>query len=140
LDSIEVEVWLYGQLARYGGEGAQGSYAKVHARLPRGATLGDLMASLGIPADERGITFIDGQLSAMPGLQPDLVRALSDGNRIGVLDLRSMWPFQYRHGAAMVPEMRQAMGAQSHGGLHHEYRGGPSDEAATVEGEAPTEA
>jgi hypothetical protein len=33
-----------------------------------------------------------------------------------------MWPFQYRHGAAMIDEMAQAMDAEKDQGLHHTYR------------------
>lgn len=81
-----------------------------------------LLKYLGMPTQERGITFINGKLSAMPGLQPDLVHILCDGDRIGFFDLRSMWPFQYRHGAAMIDEMAQAMNAEKDQGLHHTYR------------------
>jgi hypothetical protein len=69
--------------------------------LPEKSTLADLMERLGMPTLERGITFINGQLSAMPGLQPDLGHVLKDGDRVAFFDLKSMWPFQYRHGAAL---------------------------------------
>lgn len=116
-----VEVWLYGALARYGGAAAQPGHANVKIRLPAGSTLADLLAYLGLPTGERGITFINGQLSAMPGLQPDLGHPLHDGDRVGVFDPRSMWPFQYRHGAAMTAEMASAV--HSSRGLHHSYEG-----------------
>jgi len=61
-----------------------------------------------MPTGERGVTFVNGQLSAMPGLQPDLGHILHDGDRVGFFDPKSMWPFQYRHGAAMIPEMAKA--------------------------------
>jgi hypothetical protein len=32
-----------------------------------------------------------------------------------------MWPFQYRHGAAMIGELADAMSAEEGGGLHHVY-------------------
>ena len=118
---IVVDVWLYGQLARYGGEAQEISHANVTCRLPEGATMADLLARLGLPTEERGITFISGNLSAMPGLQPDLVHVLKDGDRIGIFDPRSMWPFQYRHGAAMIEEMSKAMQDDESAGLKHTY-------------------
>nr|MBC7245101.1 MoaD/ThiS family protein [Chloroflexota bacterium] len=116
-----VDVWLYGALARYGGDANQGSFAHLEVRLPAGSTMSDLLARLGMPTEERGITFISGQLSAMPGLQPDLGHVLHDGDRVGLFDLKSMWPFQYRHGAMMTAEMAAAMAAEKDHGLHHTY-------------------
>ena len=118
---ITLDVWLYGVLARYGGDANQGSYANLKPRLPQGSTVADLLAWLKMPTAERGITFINGQLSAMPGLQPDLGHVLSDSDRVAFFDPVSMWPFQYRHGAAMIPEMAQAMSEERDGGLHHAY-------------------
>ncbi len=127
---IALDVWLYGILARYGGDGQQGSYANLKLRLPQGSSVADLLARLKMPTAERGITFINGQLSAMPGLQPDLGHVLRDGDRVAFFDPTSMWPFQYRHGAAMIPEMAQAMDTEPDHGLHHAYdkgeRGQPS--------------
>jgi len=116
---IVVDVWLYGALARYGGEAARPGFAHLELCLPVGSTLSDLLARLGLPTTERGITFISGNLSAMPGLQPDLGHILSDGDRVGLFDPQSMWPFQYRHGAAMIDELKQALGED--GGLRHTY-------------------
>jgi sulfur carrier protein ThiS len=118
MHDIALDVWLYGALKRYGGRAEQGSFANVQLRLPEGNTMADLLASLGMPTEERGITFINGQLSAMPGLQPDLSHILCEGDRIGIFDLKSMWPFQYRHGVAMIEEMNQAMVAEKDQGMH----------------------
>ena len=118
---ISVDVWLYGALARYGGEAAQASFAHLDMRLPAGSTMADLLARLAMPSEARGITFISGNLSAMLGLQPDLGHVLQDGDRVGIFDPRSMWPFQYRHGAAMVDEMRRALSERDDGGLQHAY-------------------
>lgn len=117
-----IDTWLYGGLARYGGQADQGSFANVQQSLPDGSRLADLLASLGLPTQERGITFINGQLSAMPGLQPDLDHALQDGDRVALFDPRSMWPFQYRHGVAMIGEMADAMQASQDSGLRHAYK------------------
>ena len=119
--SIVLDVWLYGTLSRYGGRRGNGSFANVRIRLPEGSTVADLLSRLRMPTGQRGITFINGQLSAMPGLQPDLNRILCDGDRIGFFDPKSMWPFQYRHGAAMTEEMNRAMFAEEDHGIHHSY-------------------
>ncbi len=123
-----VDVWLYGALARYGGDAARPSHANIKVQLPDGSTVADLLAHLGLPSEERGITFINGELSAMPGLQPDLGHLLHDGDRIGLFDLRSMWPFQYRHGAAMIPEMASVVHGRE--GMRHSYERGPGREAS----------
>ena len=83
--------------------------------------MADLLAYLEIPTEARGVTFINGQLSAMPGLQPDLGHVLQKGDRVGIFDLKSMWPFQYRHGAAMTKEMAHAVATEGDQGLHHSY-------------------
>jgi hypothetical protein len=118
---IDLDVWLYGNLARYGGERQQLSFANLRMTLPDGSTMADLLAHLGMPTEERGVTFINGQLSAMPGLQPDLDHILCRGDRVGLFDLTSMWPFQYRHGATMTDEMKRAMAASKDHGLRHVY-------------------
>jgi sulfur carrier protein ThiS len=118
---ITVDVWLYGTLACYGGQAGEGSFANVKMHLPEGSTMADLLARLGMRTEERGITFINGQLSAMPSLQPDLGHILRDGDRVGLFDLKSMWPFQYRHGAMLTDEMARAMDVKKDHGLHHTY-------------------
>ena len=122
MSGISVDVWLYGPLARYGGDADQGSVARLQASLSDGSTVADLLALVGVPTEERGITFINGQLSAMPGLQPDLVHVMHDGDRIGIFHLKSMWPFQYPDGAAMIEEMAGAMSQEEDQGRHHTYR------------------
>jgi hypothetical protein len=121
MSDVSVDVWLYGALKSYGGEAEQGSFANLQMRLPGGSSLADLLALLKMPTEARGITFINGQLSAMPGLQPDLGHVLNEGDRIGLFDPKSMWPFQYRHGASMTEEMRRAMDGDKDHGLHHTY-------------------
>ena len=118
---IALDVWLYGALACYGGGTEQGSFANIQMRLPEGSTMADLLAHLRMPTEERGITFINGRLSAMPGLQPDLGHMLRDGDRVGLFDLKSMWPFQYRHGAMLTDEMARSMDGEKNHGLRHMY-------------------
>jgi hypothetical protein len=83
--------------------------------------MADLLEHIGVRNEERGITFINGRLSAMPGVQPDLCHILRNGDRVGLFDLKSMWPFQYRHGAMLTDEMARAMDAEKDRGLHHTY-------------------
>jgi sulfur carrier protein ThiS len=109
VETMQIEVWLYGPLARYGGEAAKKSYASLHLELPVGSEVRDLLEQLGLPTEERGITFINGDLSAMPGLQPDLDQPLEDGDRVAFFHLKSMWPAQYRDGAALAPGLARAM-------------------------------
>jgi hypothetical protein len=121
LSDITINLYVYGQLASYGGEKAQPGFATLQVSLPGKSTLGDLLAYLGMPTEKRGITFINGRLSAMPGLQPDLGHILNNDDRVAFFDLKSMWPFQYRHGAMMTDEMTRALNAGEDGGLHHTY-------------------
>ena len=121
---IVLDVWLYGTLSRYGGGKGNGSFANLRIRLREGSTVAHLLFRLRMPIGQRGITFINGRLSAMPGLQPDLSHILHDGDRVAFFDPKSMWPFQYRHGAAMTDEMEHAMVSEKDHGLHHTYRKG----------------
>jgi len=121
---VSLDVWLYGTLACYGGRRKQGSFANLQIHLPEGSTMADLLARLRMPTEERGITFINGRLSAMPGLQPDLGHVLRDGDRVGLFDLKSMWPFQYRHGVMLTDEMARAMDSKKDHGLRHTYSKG----------------
>ena len=118
---IVIDLWLYGPLSRYGGDADQGSHANLAIEFPDGATVKELLARLGLPPEEKGITFINRVLSDMPGLAADLERPLADGDRVAIFHTQSMWPFQYRHDAATSPELKQAM--QRHDKqLHHGYR------------------
>ena len=118
METISVDVWLYGPLARYGGEAASKSYANLQPELLVGSRIRDLLEYLTMPTEERGITFINGDLCAMPGLQPDLDHVLEDGDRVAFFHLKSMWPFQYRDGAALAPGMARAMKEE---GLFHDH-------------------
>jgi sulfur carrier protein ThiS len=121
---INLEVWLYGPLACYGDDPTNSAYAQLLLQVPDGTTMGDLLEQLNIPPAEKGITFINGQLSDMPGLAADLQHAFEDGDRIGIFSPRSMWPFQYRFGATVIPELREVLEKREEGELHHSYRAG----------------
>jgi hypothetical protein len=118
MGNIVVEVWLYGPLAQYGGDEAKPSHARLTPQLPDESRIRDLLAYLGMPTEERGITFINGDLSAMPGLQPDLDHVLKDGDRVAFFHLQSMWPAQYRDGAALAPGLAREM-TKKKGPFHH---------------------
>jgi hypothetical protein len=109
METITVEVWLYGPLARYGGRAAGKSHASLYLDLPVESRMRDLLERLALPTEERGITFINGNLSAMPGLRPDADQLLEDGDRIALFHLKSMWPYQYRDGVTLAPDMGRAM-------------------------------
>lgn len=121
MDAIQVEVWLYGPLARYAGEESKGSYAELHLVLPAGTTMQDLLEGLGLPPEEKGITFINGNLAALPGLDADREVVLQDGDRVGISHRKSMWPFQYRFGASQTSEIREAFRRRQDRGIHHAY-------------------
>ena len=118
---MQLEIWLYGPVARYAGEASQGSYAQLDVQMPIGSTLGDLIDYLGIPREERGITFVNGSLAAMPGLDADLGAILHNGDRIGISHRKSMWPMQYRFGAQATPDLQESFRKRSDRGLHHTY-------------------
>lgn len=120
--SIRLDVWLYGPIARYGGAADQGSHAHLEIAMPEGTTLGDLLRHLGIPEEERGIVFVSGKIAAFTGMSAGLEAALKDGDRVGVFHSRTMWPFQYRLGAAMTPELQEALRRREDGWIHHTYR------------------
>jgi len=127
MTEIIVDTWLYGGLSKYGGDADQGSFANVKVELAENSTVDDLLSYLKLPSEERGITFINGDLSAMPGLQPDLSHALHNDDRVAFFDPKSMWPFQYRHGVAMIGEMAEAIQDDPAQGLHHTYDSDESD-------------
>ena len=122
MEQIDLDVWLYGDLARFAGEFSQGSFANLRLSLPVGTTIGGLLAKLRMSTEERGFTFINGNLSAMPGIQTDLKHQLKTGDRIAFFHLQSMWPFQYRHGVAVTKEINEALQKGSNQALHHTYK------------------
>jgi len=122
MTAILVDVWLYGDLARYGGKDRQPSFANPKVKLPEHSRMRELLAYLEMPTEERGITFINGELSAMPNMQPDLDHPLKNNDRVAFFHLRSMWPFQYRHGIPMIGEMSKAMQSSDNLGVHNAYK------------------
>lgn len=107
MKDIEIDLWLYGVLARFAGSSTGGGFATIRMKLPPEATLGDLLETLGMATEERGFTFINGSLSAKPGVQADLARVLHDGDRVAFFHLKSMWPFQYRQGVPVTVDFAE---------------------------------
>jgi putative ubiquitin-RnfH superfamily antitoxin RatB of RatAB toxin-antitoxin module len=122
MDKIHVEVWLYGPVARYAGDDNRGSYAQLQLDLSPGTSVGDLVEQLGIPPEVKGITFINGKLAALPGLEADRDVILQDGDRVGISHRNSMWPHQYRFGAATTPELEEEFRQRKDHGIRHEYK------------------
>ena len=117
--TIKLEIWLYGPLARYSKKPHSKSHANFFIEIPEGKRMRDLLEIIAMPGDERGMTFINGNLSAMPGIQPDMDHSFDDGDRIAFFHLKSMWPFQYRDGAAMAQELKATLGSKKK--RHHHY-------------------
>lgn len=118
---MRIEVWLYGDLAPYAGAGATPTYGNCVIDLPPGAAMRDLLAHLAIPAEKKGVTFINAALADMPGLGADRDHVLQDGDRVGIFSATHMWPFQYRFGARMLPELEAALRTREDSGLAHTY-------------------
>jgi hypothetical protein len=116
MGKIACDVWLYGPLAAYAPGGRSSAFANVRAELPQGSRLRDLLAYLSLPTEERGITFVNGCLSAMPHIQPDLDLPLSNSDRVAFFHLKSMWPYQYRDGAGLTPELKREMSMKTQPG------------------------
>jgi len=82
LTQITIDTWIYGNIAKYGGDENETVFANLKVVLPEKSTIKDLLEYLKMPTEERGITFINGDLSAMVGLQPDLTHVLYDNDRV----------------------------------------------------------
>lgn len=116
---ISLDVWLYGPLSRHAGPERQGAYARLNLEMPDRANMTDLLAKLGMPVVEKGLTFVNGQLTDMPGLAADLGTEFADGDRVAFFHERSMWPFQYRFGASISPKLNEAMLQEEGGVMRH---------------------
>jgi hypothetical protein len=121
LTQITIDTWIYGNIAKYGGDENETVFANLKVVLPEKSTIKDLLDYLKMPTEERGITFINGDLSAMVGLQPDLTHVLYDNDRVAFFHKVAMWPFQYRLGIKMADEMTDAMISSKDMGIHHSY-------------------
>ena len=129
-DSILVEIWLYGPVRQYASNVSEDmvvhrdigtAHAQLRLALPPEATIQDLLDQLRLPGEEKGITFINGKLAALPGVDADRNVKLRDGDRVGISHRRSMWPFQYRFGATLEDELQETFRRRKDRGIHHAY-------------------
>jgi sulfur carrier protein ThiS len=118
---MHIELWLYGPIAKFAGEKSRGSHAHIDLELPEGSTMQDLLDQIELPPEEKGITFINGKLAALPGVDADRSVVLEDGDRVGISHRRSMWPFQYRFGANLTSEIQETFKDRPDRGIHHAY-------------------
>ncbi len=89
--------------------------------------MANLLERLGLPPEEKGITFVNGDLAALPGLATDLGMVLHSGDRVGISHRKSMWPMQYRFGASLTEEIKEEFRSRDDRGIRHSYT--KSDEA-----------
>jgi len=116
METITIDVAIYGPLARaVGGK----HIATKEIALSAGATLGHLREQLGIKEEDTGYIFINSILCDVPGLTASRNLPLTDGDHIGFFSKVHMWPYQYRDGARMTQELKDAL--KERGAMHHSY-------------------
>ncbi len=120
MDDIHLTVILYGPLAEYVEPGNRIG-AQTTVTLPAGSTMKDLLETLGLPNEKRSYTFLNGDLTAMPGLYVDLDRPLPDGGRVAFFHEKSMWPCQYRMDAGYDKRLSEAMAAREDKGIRQRF-------------------
>lgn len=118
MQSIKVNVTIYGKLAKLGG----GKHiAILDLEFPPTTNLGNLLAELEIPMDETSFVFLDAVLCDVPGLTIVHDEALKNGSHVGIFSTGYMWPYQYRDGMPMSAPLTAAM--KKYGAMHHSYKG-----------------
>ncbi|MCL4533923.1 MAG: MoaD/ThiS family protein [Bacteroidetes bacterium] len=87
----EVEVWLYGKLRRFAGQSAPDAESVVRLSMAGPTTIGEALASIGIPAAETSNIFLNGELSGF-------TRSLKPGDRLGVFpdDMALLYKWYFR--------------------------------------------
>ena len=119
--SITVSIRLYAELSSYGDSiDNTGSYSSLNVYLSPGSTLKDLMDYLRLCTDERGFTFINEEMSAMPNVQADLDTLLLDGDRILFFPLK-MLPTPLHFDIKLTDEMTRMMRVGEDSGLCYLY-------------------
>jgi hypothetical protein len=106
---ITVSVTLFGELVCYGNRTKTGSYATLDAKLPEDSTLKDLFDYLLMCTNERGITYINGFISALPDIQPDLDYILQNNDHITLLPAQEIWQFQQRSSLPITAKISSAL-------------------------------
>lgn len=117
MNFITINVRLYGSIARHAG----GKHvAQLEVEVYPGTSKTGLLAQIGIPEQERGYMFINSVLCDVPGLVTERKEPLADGDQVGVFSIDRVWPYQYRDGVRMSPELREAL--KERGAMHHSYQ------------------
>jgi hypothetical protein len=109
MSNITVSVTLFGELVCYGNRTKTGSYATLDVKLPAGSALKDLLDRLLMCTSERGITYINGLISALPYIQPDLDHILQNNDHITLLPVQKIWQIQQRPSSPMTAQMSAAL-------------------------------
>lgn len=106
---ITVSITLFGELVCYGNQTKPASYTTFDVKLPVGSALKDLLAYLLMCTNERGITYINGLVSAMPDIQPDLDYVLQKNDHVAMLPAQKVWQIQQRSSLLMTAQMSAAL-------------------------------
>lgn len=113
---MNVNVCLYGSLARFGG----GRHvAQLIVELEPNSGKAELLNHLGIPTDERGYLFINAVLCEVPGLSTEANELLEHGDHVGIFSVDRLYPYQYRDGLPMSEGLKMAL--KERGAMHHSY-------------------
>ena len=121
MSSITVGVRLYGELSYYGKAIPQPENdSTISVQLPLGSTLQDLMDNLLMWTKERGFTFINEKMSAMPNVQPDLDYQLQDRDRI-LLFPSKMLSTRLHFDMKMTDKMTRTVRADENLNLYYLY-------------------
>ncbi len=113
---INVNVSLYGSLARFGG----GRHvAQINVELEANSGKLDLLTHLSIPEKERGYLFINAVLCEVPGISTGANEPLHNGDHIGIFSVDRLYPYQYRDGLPISEGLKKTL--EKHGAMHHSY-------------------
>ena len=121
MNTITLSVRLYGDLSCYGNAKPQtGNYSTVNVELQVGSTMKDLLDFLLMCTKERGFTFINEKISAMPSTQPDLDYQLQDGDEV-IFFPEKMLPTGLHFDVTMTDKMTRTVGADENLNLYYLY-------------------
>ena len=121
MNTITLNVRLYGDLSCYGNAKKQiGNYSIVNVELPMGSTMKDLLDFLLMCTKERGFTFINEKISAMPNTQPDLDYELQDGDQVIFFPEKTL-PTGLHFDVTMTDKMTRTVRADENLNLYYLY-------------------
>ena len=121
---IVVDVRLYGELSCYGNSNHHtGNCARINVQLPLGSTLKNLMGYLLMCTNERGFTFINEKISAMPNVQPDLDYQLQNNDQILFYPLK-IFPTDLQFDMKMTDKIARTIITNENVGFYYLYEQG----------------